>query len=319
MSEAVVVGIDVGKEQVEVAVLGGEGVLPQYANDGTGQAALLSALQPLGVALVVLEATGGYEAALACTLQAAGLPVAVVNPRQARDFARSLGRLAKTDRIDAADLAAYGRMLLDRDDLARYLRPLETAQRQDLAAWVARRRQLITMLGMEQLRLAQARRAVRPSIHKVIKVLQRQLEDIDGQMNGHLKAHFAELDRLLRSTTGIGPVASASLIAELPELGRLNRRQIAALVGVAPMVRDSGQSRGRRRIRGGRAPLRRVLYMATLAATRHNPLVRAHYQRLRAAGKLPKVAIVACMRKLLTILNAMARTGTAFDPQHQHA
>ena len=319
MSEAVVVGIDVGKEQVEVAVLGGEGVLPQYANDGTGQAALLSALQPLGVALVVLEATGGYEAALACTLQAAGLPVAVVNPRQARAFARSLGRLAKTDRIDAADLAAYGRMLLDRDDLARYLRPLETAQQQDLAAWVARRRQLITMLGMEQLRLAQARRAVRPSIHKVIKVLQRQLEDIDGQMNGHLKAHFAELDRLLRSTTGIGPVASASLIAELPELGRLNRRQIAALVGVAPMARDSGQSRGRRRIRGGRAPLRRVLYMATLAATRHNPLVRAHYQRLRAAGKLPKVAIVACMRKLLTILNAMARTGTAFDPQHQHA
>jgi transposase len=319
MSEAVVVGIDVGKEQVEVAVLGGEGVSPQYANDGTGQAALLSALQPLGVALVVLEATGGYEAALACTLQAAGLPVAVVNPRQARDFARSLGRLAKTDRIDAADLAAYGRMLLDRDDLARYLRPLETAQQQDLAAWVARRRQLITMLGMEQLRLAQARRAVRPSIHKVIKVLQRQLEDIDGQMNGHLKAHFAELDRLLRSTTGIGPVASASLIAELPELGRLNRRQIAALVGVAPMARDSGQSRGRRRIRGGRAPLRRVLYMATLAATRHNPLVRAHYQRLRAAGKLPKVAIVACMRKLLTILNAMARTGTAFDPQHQHA
>jgi transposase len=294
-------------------------VSPQYANDGTGQAALLSALQPLGVALVVLEATGGYEAALACTLQAAGLPVAVVNPRQARDFARSLGRLAKTDRIDAADLAAYGRMLLDRGDLARYLRPLETAQQQDLAAWVARRRQLITMLGMEQLRLAQARRAVRPSIHKVIKVLQRQLEDIDGQMNGHLKAHFAELDRLLRSTTGIGPVASASLIAELPELGRLNRRQIAALVGVAPMARDSGQSRGRRRIRGGRAPLRRVLYMATLAATRHNPLVRAHYQRLRAAGKLPKVAIVACMRKLLTILNAMARTGTAFDPQHQHA
>lgn len=319
MSEAVVVGIDVGKEQVEVAVLGGEGVSPQYANDGAGQAALLSALQPLGVALVVLEATGGYEAALACTLQAAGLPVAVVNPRQARDFARSLGRLAKTDRIDAADLAAYGRMLLDRDDLGRYLRPLETAQQQDLAAWVARRRQLITMLGMEQLRLAQARRAVRPSIHKVIKVLQRQLEDIDGQMNGHLKAHFAELDRLLRSTTGIGPVASASLIAELPELGRLNRRQIAALVGVAPMARDSGQSRGRRRIRGGRAPLRRVLYMATLAATRHNPLVRAHYQRLRAAGKLPKVAIVACMRKLLTILNAMARTGTAFDPQHQHA
>jgi len=319
MSEAVVVGIDVGKEQVEVAVLGGEGVLPQYTNDGAGQAALLSALQPLGVALVVLEATGGYEAALACTLQAAGLPVAVVNPRQARDFARSLGRLAKTDRIDAADLAAYGRMLLDRDDLARYLRPLETAQQQDLAAWVARRRQLITMLGMEQLRLAQARRAVRPSIHKVIKVLQRQLEDIDGQMNGHLKAHFAELDRLLRSTTGIGPVASASLIAELPELGRLNRRQIAALVGVAPMARDSGLSRGRRRIRGGRAPLRRVLYMATLSATLHNPLIRAHYQRLRAAGKLPKVAIVACMRKLLTILNAMAKTGTAFDPEHQHA
>ena len=319
MSEAVVVGIDVGKEQVEVAVLGAAGVPARVANEDAGHAQLLAALQPLRVALVVLEATGGYEAALACALQAAGLAVAVVNPRQARDFARALGRLAKTDRIDAADLAAYGRMLLDRPDLARYLKPLETAVQQDLAALVTRRRQLLVMLGMEQQRLAQSRRAVRPSIRKVIQVLERQLADVDGQMNGHLRAHFAAPDQLLRSTVGVGPVTSASLIAELPELGRLSRRQIAALVGVAPMAQDSGASRGRRRIRGGRASLRRVLYMATVSATRHNPLIRDHYARLRAAGKLPKVAIVACMRKLLTILNAMARTGTPFDPQHQHA
>jgi transposase len=316
---SVVVGIDVGKLQAEVAVLGGSGVLAQYANDGEGQTQLVAALQPLEVALVVMEATGGYEAPLACALQAAGLAVAVVNPRQARDFARALGRLAKTDRIDAADLAAYGRVLLEREDLARYLKPLESAEQQDLAALVTRRRQLLTMLGMEQQRLARSRRAVRPSIQKLIKAIREQLDDVDRQMGRHLTAHFAELDQLLRSAVGVGPTTSASLIAQLPELGRLNRRQIAALVGVAPIARDSGLSHGRRRIHGGRPALRRVLYMATLTATRRNPIIREHYARLVAAGKLPKVAIVACMRKLLTILNAMARSGTPFDPKHSHA
>ena len=266
-----------------------------------------------------MEATGGYEAALACALQAAGYAVAVVNPRQARDFAKALGRLAKTDRIDAEGLAEFGRMLLGRADLARYLKPLATAERQDLAALVARRRQLVTMLIMERQRLAAARRAVRPSIRALIDAIKRQLDRVDREMAKHVASHFAELDRLLRSTDGIGPVASATLIAELPELGRLTRRQIAALVGVAPLARDSGQMRGRRRIQGGRFQIRRALYMTTLTAARHNPILAAHYQRLVAAGKFKKVALVACMRKLLTILNAMARTRTSFNPNHVHA
>lgn len=320
MSESsVVAGIDIAKLHVDVAVLGALEQVERFANDSDGHAAVIARLQPLAVQLVVMEATGSYEAPLACALQAAGFAVAVVNPRQARDFARALGRLAKTDRIDAEGLAALARMLLSRADLARYLRPLASAEQQDLAAWVARRRQLVTMLVMERQRLPGARHAVRPSIKALIAAIERQLDRVDHDMLRHVTSHFAELDRLLRSTDGIGPVASATLIAELPELGHLTRRQIAALVGVAPVARDSGQMRGRRRIQGGRSKLRRTLYMATLTAARHNPVIRAHYQHLLAAGKLKKVALVACMRKLLTILNAMARSQTPFNPNHVHA
>ena len=317
MSESsVVVGIDIAKLHVDVAVSGPPALAERFANDSEGHAVLIARLEPLAVELVVMEATGGYEAPLACALQAAGLTVAVVNPRQARNFAKAMGRLAKTDRIDAEGLAEFGRMLLTRADLARYLRPLATAEQQDLAAWVARRRQLVTMLGMERQRLAGARRAVRPSIKALIEAIERQLDRVDRDMAKQVIANFAELDQLLRSTAGIGPVASATLIAELPELGHLNRRQIAALVGVAPVARDSGQVRGRRRIQGGRFQIRRTLYMATLTAARHNPIISAHYQHLVAAGKLKKVALVACMRKLLTILNAMARTQMPFNPKH---
>lgn len=320
MSESsIVVGIDIAKLHVDVSVNSSPPLTERFANDSEGHAALIARLAPLGVALVVMEATGGYEAPLACALQAAGFAVAVVNPRQARDFAKAMGRLAKTDRIDAEGLAAFGGMLITRADLARYLKPLESAEQQDLAAWVARRRQLVVMLVMERQRLASARRAVRPSIKALINAIEQQLGRVDHDMLRHITTHFAELDQLLRSTGGIGPVASATLIAELPELGRLNRRQIAALVGVAPIARDSGQMRGRRRIQGGRFQLRRTLYMATLTAVRHNPVIRAHYQRLVAAGKLKKVALVACMHKLLIILNAMARTHTVFDPHHAHA
>jgi transposase len=315
MSEtSVVTGIDIAKAHVDVVVDTTPVLSERFANVSEGHAALAARLEPLAVQLVVMEATGGLEAPLACALQAAGFAVAVVNPRQARDFARALGRLAKTDRIDAEGLAALGRMLLTRADLARYLRPLASTEQQDLAAWVARRRQLVTMLVMERQRLAGARRAVRPSITALIEAIERQLDRVDRDMLKHVTAHFAELDGLLRSTGGIGPVASATLIAELPELGRLNRRQIAALVGVAPIARDSGQRHGRRRIQGGRGRIRRTLYMATLSAARYNPVIRAHYQRLIAAGKLKKVALVACMRKLLTILNAMVRTRSRFQP-----
>lgn len=296
-----------------MAALGAKLGAERFDNDAEGHTALVAALQPLGVALVVMEATGGYEAALACALQAAGLAVAVVNPKHARDFAKSMGRLAKTDRIDARTLAELAGVLARRDDLARFMRPLADVQQQQLAALVTRRRQLLTMLGSERQRLQLAVPMVRPSIEAMIRAIRAQLDDLEAQMIAHVREHFADLDALLQSTRGIGPIASATLIAQLPELGRLNRREIAALVGVAPIANDSGTSRGRRRVQGGRFEIRRVLYMATLTAARRNPVIKAFYQRLIATGKLPKVALVACMRKLLTALNAMVRNNKPWD------
>jgi transposase len=312
-ASSVVVGIDVAKAHVDVAVLGAKLDAQRLDNEAEAHSALAAALQPLGVTLVVMEATGGYEAALACALQAAGLPVAVVNPRQARDFAKSMGRLAKTDRIDARMLAEFASVLVRRDDLVSLIRPLADAQQQALAAMVTRRRQLVTMLLSERQRLQLAIAVVRPSIEAMIEAIRKQLDDVEARMVGHVQAHDAELDKLLRSASGIGPVASATLIAELPELGKLNRREIAALVGVAPMANDSGNSKGRRHVQGGRFEIRRVLYMATLTAARHNPAIKTFYSRLLAAGKLPKVALVACMRKLLTTLNAMVKTNKPWD------
>jgi transposase len=309
---SVTVGIDVAKTHVDVSMLGAASGDQRFANDAEGHSALLAAL-PAGVALVVMEATGGYEAALACALQAAGLPVAVVNPRQARDFAKAMGRLAKTDRIDAKVLAEFAAVLLRRDDLARFLLPAPDEQQKVLAALVTRRRQLMTMLTSERQRLQLAMPKVRPSIEALIQAIRTQLDDVEGQMLAHVREHFAELDALLATVSGVGPIARATLMADLPELGKLNRRQLSALAGLAPMANDSGNSRCRRRIQGGRFEVRRVLYMATLTATRHNPVIKAFYQRLLAAGKLPKVALVACMRKLLTILNAMVRTRTTWN------
>jgi transposase len=316
---SVVVGIDVAKAHVDVSVLGVKLDVQRFVNDADGHSALVAALQPFAVSLVVMEATGGYEAAMACALQAAGLSVAVVNPRQARDFAKSMGQLAKTDAVDARLLAEFASVLVRREDLATFIRPLPDDKQQTLAALVTRRRQLLTMLGAERQRLQLAIAKVRPSIEAMIKAIRAQLDDVEAQMVGHVKEHYEELDKLLRSASGIGPVASATLIAELPELGRLNRREIAALVGVAPMANDSGTTRGRRRIQGGRFEIRRVLYMAALVAAKHNPPIKAFYQRLLAAGKLPKVALVACMRKLLTTLNAMVKTNTPWDADFDHA
>jgi transposase len=309
----VVVGIDVAKAQVDVSVLGAKLEAQRFDNEAEGHSALAAALAPLGVALVVMEATGGYEAALACALQAAGLAVAIVNPKQARDFAKSMGKLAKTDRIDARMLAEFAAVLVRRDDLAHFIRPLANSEQQALAALVTRRRQLLTMLLGERQRLPLAMALVRPSIEAMIAAIRAQLDDVEAQMVAHVHEHFAELDQLLQSASGIGPVASATILAELPELGRLNRREIATLVGVAPMAYDSGTCRGRRRVQGGRFEIRRVLYMATLSAARHNPSIKAFYDRLLTAGKFPKVALVACMRKLLTMLNAMVRHNKPWD------
>jgi transposase len=315
----VVVGIDVSKSHLDVAVQGAEFAAQRFDNTDEGHSALMAALLPLGPGLVVLEASGGYELALTCAMQVAGLRVAVVNPKQARDFAKSMGQFAKTDRIDAAMLAQFAAVLLSRDDLNRFIRPLPDVRQQELTALVTRRRQLIAMLSSERVRLQLATPIVRPSMEAMIQAIKAQIDDIEGQMQQHVQRHFSEIDGLLQSTKGIGPIASATLIAELPELGHLSNRAISALVGVAPMACESGSFRGRRQIRGGRCDLRCVLYMATVASLRFNPVIKAFYKRLKAAGKPSKLAMVACMRKLLVTLNAMVRSGHPWRDQHQNA
>jgi len=281
---SVTVGIDVAKAHIDVCVLGAKSQAQRFANDAQGHSALAALLQPLDVGLVVMEATGGYEAALACALQATGLPVAVVNPRQARDFAKSMGRLAKTDAVDARMLAELGSVLACREDLARFVRPLADERQQWLAALVTRRRQLLTMLHSERQRLQITPKKLHASIDAIVKAIKAQLDEIEAQMVIHVREHFGELDRLLQSAASIGPVASATMIAELPELGRLNRREIAALVGVAPMANDSGKSKGRRRVQGGRFEIRRVLYMAQPG---HQGLLRAPEGRRQTAQGCP--------------------------------
>ena len=307
---SVVAGVDIAKAHVDVDVVGAEFAPQRFENEADGHSAIASALKALNVGLVVMEATGGYEAALACALQGAGLAVAVVNPKQPRKFAEAMGYLAKTDRIDARVLAEFGQTLARRPDFSRFLRPMDDIDQQWLAALVTRRRQLVAMMTSERQRLQITPKKLHPSI----EAIKAQLDEVEGQMVGHVKEHFGKLDAILQSVTGIGPVASATLMAELPELGKLNRRQIASLVGVAPFAKDSGTTKGRRRVQGGRFDVRRVLYMATLTAAFRNPVFKTFYQRLIAAGKLPKVALVACMRKLLATLNAMVKAGSKWDP-----
>lgn len=312
MPNPIHVGIDVAKDSFDVS-LGVGGELCRFSNDGEGFEQLLERLKGWEVRLVVMEATGGYEAQLACALQAAGFSVAVVNPRQARDFAKALGYLAKTDRIDAAALSAFAQTLDQHPQRERFLKGVPDAQRAQLAALVTRRRQLVEMLTAERNRLALSHKAARRSIEAVIKTLRRQLDDVEAQMARHVREHHADLQALLVSAKGIGPQSTAVLIGELPELGRLSNRQISKLVGLAPLNRDSGTMRGKRTIFGGRAHVRSALYMPTMSAIRYNPVIRAFYRRLIANGKQKMVAIVACMRKLLTILNSMVRTGQPWN------
>lgn len=264
-------------------------------------------LRAADVDLVVLEATGGYERGVVCALQAAGVTVARVNPRQARDFAKSMGVLAKTDQVDARTLRDFADVLARHDKRAQYITPMLEAARQELAELMDRRRQLVDMRVAEHNRLEHAGPRAARSIASVIKLLDKQLAAIDGHVDDHMDRHFKTQRELLDSVKGVGPVTILTLTAALPELGRLGRRQISKLVGIAPLADDSGSRQGKRRIWGGRAHVRAVLYMAAIVAIRHNPVLRAFYERLLAAGKPKKVAIVAAMRKLLTILNAMLR------------
>lgn len=313
MSESLYAGIDVAKEALELA-LGPSAVIQSFANVQEGHEAIAKRLLEQKVELVLMEASGGYEFALACTLQAAGLTVVVINPRQARDFARSMGYLAKTDAIDARMLAQLAEAIARHPKREAFIKTLPNAEQQELQALVLRRKQLLGMLQAEEQRLSISHRVARRSIEKLIKAIRKQIDDTETAMAQHIERHHSELSSLLQSTDGVAMKTTAVLIAELPELGRLNRGQICALVGVAPFNDDSGKTRGRRRIRGGRSHVRRALYMATLAATRFNPIIAGFYKRLVAAGKLKKVALVACMRKLLTILNAMVRTGKPWNP-----
>jgi transposase len=304
------VGIDVAKAQLDIAVRpsGERWAIP---NDAGGVVTLVERLQALHPTLIVLEATGGLERAATAALATAGLPVVVVNPRQARDFARATGQLAKTDALDARALAHFA------DVIRPTPRPLPDAQTQELRALWGRRQQLVGMRTAEQNRLAGTSGRLQTDIEAHITWLNERWATLDDDMETLLRASplWRENDDLLQSAPGIGPVCAQTLLLELPELGTLTRQQIAALVGVAPLNCDSGTLRGRRMIWGGRAHVRTVLYMGTLVATRYNPRIKAFYERLLAAGKVKKVALTACMRKLLTILNAMLKHRTPWHSQ----
>lgn len=309
------VGIDVSKQWLDCAVIGVAVQTSRWRNDEAGIAALIGALQTEPIGLLVLEASGGYETAAATTLSAAGVPVAVVNPKQVRQFARAKGILAKTDRIDARVLAEFARVIRPT------VRALPDAQQRELTELVDRRAQLVAMRAQERVRLATVLAVARNSIHEHIAWLDQRIGELDVDLTHRLRTSEvwqAKAD-LLQAVPGIGPVTLLTLLARLPELGALNRGAIAALAGLAPMAADSGQRRGVRFVQGGRAEVRLALYMATLSAKRHNPPIRSLFERLRAAGKPFKVAMTACMRKLLTILNAVLKSKQPWTPCFNNA
>jgi transposase len=304
------VGIDISKKRLDVAINPGDQTFT-CSNNEAGIQTLIRRLQKLNPQTILLEATGGYEFLLIAALREAELPACFINPKLIRNFARSAGIAAKTDRLDAKVLALYACRMRPQP------RPLPTAQQQELKHLMTRRRQLLDMIQMERNRLDPTPLPrITQSIRQTIKSLEDQLAALNREIDDFFHQHplWVELEETLTSVLGIGHISALMLIAYLPELGRLNRKQIAALVGLAPFNRDSGQWRGQRHIEGGRSLLRQGLYMATLVATQHNPVIRDYYQRLVARGKAKKVALIACMRKLLTILNAMVRNQQTWCP-----
>jgi transposase len=302
MSEEVFVGIDVGKAYLEVAVWDSK-THWRLPNDGDGIEKLVSRLQALAPTLIVVEATGGLELAVVAAMVSAKLPTAVVNPTRVRQFARSTGQWAKTDRIDAKNLAHFAQAVRPR------ISRLRSEEEEHLTALVTRRRQVVRMLTAEKNRCVSTRPHVRQRLEAHIQWLEDELGSLDEEIAKLIDGNplWQEKNCLLRSVPGIGPVTATTILAQLPELGTVNRQQIAALVGVAPVNKDSGKKRGKRRIFAGRASVRRTLYMAALSASRFNPIISSFYQRLLRRGKEKKVALTACMRKLLVILNSMIR------------
>jgi transposase len=308
------IGIDMAKARFEWGVHGvrsSQGA----SNDPAGFEALLADLRERRVGLVVIEATGGLEHALASLLLQLGFPVAVVNPRAAREFARSMGHLAKTDAIDALALAHYAHTLAHKADQAGVRLTPVPAHVESLQVMVLRRKQLTDMRSAELNRRGGAMRVLRKSIDAVIKTLNEQIDALDKDISSHLDEHFKELDRRFESIKGVGPITCASVIAFMPELGQISNARAAKLAGLAPLNNDSGNARGKRSIWGGRKLVRSALYMAMLSAMRFNPVIKAFYQRLLGAGKCKKAAMTACSHKLLRVLNAMARTGQAWNPK----
>jgi transposase len=303
-------GIDVSKQHLDACWDAHE---LRVANDAMGWNELIAKLKLAGVDLVVAEATGGYERGLVMALHDEGVSVARVNPRQSRDFAKSMGVLAKTDRVDARVLRDFADVISRHKDRAKYITAPSDANRTLLAGLMTRRRQLVDMRVAESNRLELATKAAVSSIKKVLRLLDKEIAAIDSEIDSHIERHFQDQRKLLDSVKGVGPVTILTLLSALPELGHLNRHQIAKLVGLAPLANDSGQRKGKRQIWGGRGEVRAVLYMATLAAIRYNPAIEVFHSRLIAAGKPAKVAITACMRKLLTILNAMLRDGALWN------
>ncbi len=308
-SEDVYVGIDVSAAHLDVAVRP-SGEVRQYSNDVEGTAEAIEWMVSIDPSGVVLEATGGFETLVASELEVAGLPVSVVNPRQVRNFARATGRLAKTDAIDAQVLAQFA------EAVKPPVRPLPDDATRELRGLVDRRRQLTGMLTSEHNRLRNASKRVRPLIQEHVRWLKQRVDELDKDISDLIRSSpiWRTQEDLLRSVPGVGPVLCSMLLTHLPELGTLNRGQVAALVGVAPLNRDSGTFRGKRSVWGGRSAVRAALYMAALVATRYNAVIKALYDRLCAAGKAKKVALTACMRKLLTLLNVMMKNQTHWDP-----
>lgn len=303
MESKTYVGIDVSSTELVIG-MAPTGELWQVSNDAEGIQSLKERLESTAVDLVVLEASGGYEKLVAAELSGVGLALAIINPRQAREFARATGRLAKTDAIDAELLARFG------EAVKPAVRPLPQQSEEELRELIARRRQIVGMITAEKNRLRRSSGQVRVGIEQHIDWMCEQMNDLDQGLSELIESSpiWRVKDDLLQSVPGMGPVVSGVLLAQLPELGSLNRKQIASLVGVAPHNRDSGRLRGRRTVWGGRAQVRSALYMATLVATRFNPVIKNFYTRLCDAGKPKKVALVACMRKMLTILNVIMRT-----------
>jgi len=298
----VFIGVDVSKDRLDVAVAP-SGERMGFANSEDGIALLSDFIKRHNPTLVLFEATGGWEMNAVNHLAAQRLPLVVLNPRQVRDFAKATGQLAKTDAIDARILARFGEAVRPE------VRPLKPVELRKLEALNTRRRQIVGMLTAEQNRLVSAPEWIRPDIEELINILKKRLAAINRDLSKLIRKSplWREKDKILQSFPGVGPVMASTMISDLPELGTLTRREIAALVGVAPLNCDSGTYKGKRKIWGGRAAIRSVLYMCALTAIRHNPLIRDFYQKLRCAGKLPKVALTACMRKILVILNAMMR------------